>query len=363
MAAGERGHEPGGIVMPAQRQRGQRQPGRPALGPGRQRRHRRIGQGRPRVLEQLRRLRGREPQLSRAHFGQLAACPQPRQRQRRVAAAGQHHAYPGRPVLKQERERLVHLPRADQVVIVEDQQGLVRSQFVDQGRDQALERRRRRRPEQRAYPLADPLALPPARPQNAARTGPGRCPPRPATATRPGTRRAGPTRSAGPSCRTRRGRRPGPAPAPGPHPGAPSAAAAAPGPAATRACAAWWPARHPAPGPSPTIQPSLTCTLTASSDPYVRCWKDHRNDNCRASAGPHGAGHHANSQPSARRRQEHMPPRSARRAASMQISSPAPAGHSPERDDVLCLGWPGAGSVAARKARPGSGGSASRLGG
>ena len=48
------------------------------------------------MLEQLRRLRGREPQLGSAHLGQLTACPQPGQSQRRVAAAGQHHAYPGR---------------------------------------------------------------------------------------------------------------------------------------------------------------------------------------------------------------------------------------------------------------------------
>jgi hypothetical protein len=33
------------------------------------------------------------------------------------AAAGRHYAYPGRPVLDQERERLVHLQRADHVVV------------------------------------------------------------------------------------------------------------------------------------------------------------------------------------------------------------------------------------------------------
>ena len=92
VAAGERGHEGGGIVVPAQGQRGQRQPRRPALGPGPQRRHRRIRQRRRHVLEQLPGLRGPEPQLGRAHFGQLAAGPQPGQRQRRVGAAGQHHA-------------------------------------------------------------------------------------------------------------------------------------------------------------------------------------------------------------------------------------------------------------------------------
>ena len=39
VAAGERGHERGGVVLSAQGQRGQLQPGRPPLGPGRQRRH------------------------------------------------------------------------------------------------------------------------------------------------------------------------------------------------------------------------------------------------------------------------------------------------------------------------------------
>jgi len=34
-------------------------------------------------------------------------------------------------------------------------------------------------------------------------------------------------------------------------------------------------------------------------------------------------------------------------------AAPAPAGHSPERDDVWCRGWPGAGSAAARTARSG----------
>ena len=107
------------------------------------------------MLEQLPGLRGREPQLGHAYLGQLAACPQPCQRQRRIAAAGQHYAYSGRPVLDEERERLVHLLRVDHVVVVEDEQGLFPGQIVDQRRDQALERRRRGRAEQRSHPFAD----------------------------------------------------------------------------------------------------------------------------------------------------------------------------------------------------------------
>ena len=52
--------------------------------------------------------------------------------------------------------RRMHLRRADHVVIVEDQQGLVRGQIVDQRRDQPLERRWRGRAEQRGHPFADP---------------------------------------------------------------------------------------------------------------------------------------------------------------------------------------------------------------
>ena len=65
---------------------------------------------------------GGEPQVGRAQLGQLAAGPQPGQRQRRVAAAGQHHAQCRRQVVEQELQRRVHLRRADQVVVVEDQQ-------------------------------------------------------------------------------------------------------------------------------------------------------------------------------------------------------------------------------------------------
>ncbi len=54
----------------------------------------------------------------------------------------------------------MHLLRADHVVIIEDQQGLLRSQLVDQRRDQPLERRRRGRSEQRGHPFSGPGAGP-----------------------------------------------------------------------------------------------------------------------------------------------------------------------------------------------------------
>ena len=261
MAAGERGHERRGIVVPAQRQRGQLQPGRPAFGPGRQRRHRRIGQGRRRVLEQLGCLRGREPQNGLAYLGQLAAGPQPRQRQRRVAAAGQHHAHPGRPVLDQERERLVHLLRADQVIIVEDKHDLVRGQIVDQ--------RRTRPPNDdgagsRAAGCRSPSPAglgqrqPPRVRQKRGRVG---CRPRPATASRPARPRRSPVAPAGPAAVTGRAP-PGTRPRQSLHPRTTAAAAADRLRPRARACQPRSKPDITAPASSPTSQPSLTCPFT-----------------------------------------------------------------------------------------------------
>ena len=81
MASGERRHEPLDIGLAAQRQCGQLQPGRPALGLDRQRRNRRIEQGPAgpgwSLLQQRRRLGGGEPQLRGAQLGgaQLGELP------------------------------------------------------------------------------------------------------------------------------------------------------------------------------------------------------------------------------------------------------------------------------------------------
>ena len=168
VAAGKRRDEPGHILLPAQRQSGQLQAGRPPLGPGRQRGHRRFGQsqagpssGAP---QHHGRLGGGEPQLGRAQLSQLTAGSQPRERQRRITSARQHDTNPRRGMLQQERERLMHRLGADHVVVIEDQQRLarvwLRGQFVDQGCHQALERRRRGRPEQPGHPVADPGTRP-----------------------------------------------------------------------------------------------------------------------------------------------------------------------------------------------------------
>jgi hypothetical protein len=94
------------------------------------------------MLQQRRRLPGREPQVRGAQLGQLPAGPQPRQGQWRITAAGHRQVQPRRPVLEQEPQRLVHQARADHVIVIKDEQRLIRlgGQFIDQGRHQALER-------------------------------------------------------------------------------------------------------------------------------------------------------------------------------------------------------------------------------
>jgi hypothetical protein len=103
---------------------------------------------------------GGEPEVGRAQLGKLCARAQPRQAERRVGAAGQHQVQPRRQVLDQERHRLVHAKRADQVVVVEEQQDLLAGglsgYFVDHCGHHTAERPRRGRPEQRGYPCGDP---------------------------------------------------------------------------------------------------------------------------------------------------------------------------------------------------------------
>ncbi len=162
VAAADRRHAPGRIRVPPQRQPGQLQPRRPPLGAGHQRCHRRAGQARPRRLaEQLRRLLGGETQIRGAQLSQLAAGPQPRQRQRRVGPAGHHHPQARRQILQQERHRLMHRPGIDQVVVIQDQDHLIRagigSHLVDQGRHQPLSRTRGQRADPPGQPWAGPV--------------------------------------------------------------------------------------------------------------------------------------------------------------------------------------------------------------
>ena len=160
MAAAERRHEPGRIRVSPQRQSGQLQPRRPPLGAGYQRLRRHGRQARPRRLaQQRRRLLGGEAQVGGAQLSQLPAGPQPRQRQRRVSPAGHHHPQARRQILQQERHRLVHRPGIDQVIVIQDQQHLIRAgiggQLIDQDR-QPFRRTRR----QWAHPPGQPRPSP-----------------------------------------------------------------------------------------------------------------------------------------------------------------------------------------------------------
>ncbi len=164
VAAAERCNEADGIRLPPQGQGGQLQSGHPPLGPGRQRRHRRVRQvSTSRFAQQHRRLSHGEPQVGGAQLRQLPAGPQTRQRQRRIGPAGQHQVQSRRQMLNQELNGRVHELAADQVVVVQDQHHLVLAglggQLVDQRRHQPLKRRRRRRAEQRAGQLPDPCGV------------------------------------------------------------------------------------------------------------------------------------------------------------------------------------------------------------
>ena len=220
VAAGELLDEPGDVGASLQRQRGQLQPGRPALGALAQRRDDRVRQIAPdRHAQQLGRLAGVNRRSRGAQLGQLPAGPQPGQRQRRVAAAGQHQVQRGRQVVQQELQRPVHLRRVDQVVVVDDQRHVVgcRGELVDQRRHGRGERRRRGAGDQRTDPLGDPGPHPVQRGGDVAPE-----PHRVVVARvqrQPGDRPpvgAAPSRPAGSTCRTRPGRRPAPARLPSP---------------------------------------------------------------------------------------------------------------------------------------------------
>ena len=67
-----------------------------------------------------------EAQVGGADLDQLAAGPQPRQRQRRVGPAADHQVHLRREVLQQERHAGLEVGPVDQVVVVEHQVDLVR---------------------------------------------------------------------------------------------------------------------------------------------------------------------------------------------------------------------------------------------
>ena len=140
VVAGQLGHEPARLGMLPQRQGGQPQPGRPALGPPPQRLQLGPGQLDPVVGQQRRRLLEREGQVGLADLGELAGHPQPVQGQRRVGPAGHDQAELGGGVPEQEPELARHRRAARLVQVVEDQhhRAVELQQAADDGAQEAV---------------------------------------------------------------------------------------------------------------------------------------------------------------------------------------------------------------------------------
>ena len=127
VVAGEAGDEAGDVVAPLHRERRQLERGDPAFGAPLQRRDVLRRQVQAHHLVEVRRgLVGREAQVGGADLDELAARPQPSQRQRRVGAAGDHQVQLRREVLEQEGHPVVDVARVDDVVVVEHQHDVVR---------------------------------------------------------------------------------------------------------------------------------------------------------------------------------------------------------------------------------------------
>ena len=88
------------------------------------------------AVEQVRGLPHREPQVIGAQLDQIAAYPQPAQRQGWVGAGTQDQMQLARAAVQQRRDRLVDLSVADEVVVIEDDDDVIRKgrQLVDEDR-------------------------------------------------------------------------------------------------------------------------------------------------------------------------------------------------------------------------------------
>ena len=156
---GEARDEAGDVVAALHRERRQLDRGDPPLGAPLQRGDVLRRQVEPHhLVEVRRRLVGREAQIGGADLDELAAPAQPRQRQRRVGAAGEHQVDLRGQVLQQEGHPVLDLARLDDVVVVEHQHDVVRDgvEVVEQGGEDRLDRRRLGRLQERERVVADP---------------------------------------------------------------------------------------------------------------------------------------------------------------------------------------------------------------
>ena len=147
IVAGELGHELVRVLAALETQRREPQAGAPTLRPRVERLDQLLVEGQAVRLEQLMRLALREREVGRADLGEPAAHPQHVQRQRRVAAGGEHQSQRVRCVQQQEGELRQAFLVAQHVDVVEHQHHAFRErgQGVDEQRHERVARLAHRR--------------------------------------------------------------------------------------------------------------------------------------------------------------------------------------------------------------------------
>ena len=142
VAAGEGLDEASGVWMSLQGQRGQVQAGNPAFGAPFQGGDVLSFEGETHPLgEKLRGFGSGKPQVGGAQFGQLAPGTEPGQGQWWIFTGGDDQVHPRGQMLDEIRERLVNRFGIEQVVVVQDQDEMVRNggQVIEQGRQQRFD--------------------------------------------------------------------------------------------------------------------------------------------------------------------------------------------------------------------------------
>jgi hypothetical protein len=166
LLAGEARDELGAVAASLQREAGEVDAGDPALGAVQQQLELAVAESQPEAVVQQCPDPGLvEAQRLLGHLAELAPDPQPRHADGRRDPGGNGHVEATRAVLEQERDAVVDLRLADQVVVVEHQhdvRGRPR-QRVDQRRQAGVLRGGRRRRQRGVDGLRDVEARPPER--------------------------------------------------------------------------------------------------------------------------------------------------------------------------------------------------------
>ena len=158
VSAGEGPDEPGGVLSPLHRERGQLQAGDPAFGAGFQGGDvfRREVQAHH-LVEKFGGFGRGKTQVGGAQLGQLAPGAQAGQGQLWVLAGGDDQVHLRRQVLEQKGEGIVDRSGIDHVVVVKDEDEIVRDggDFVEQGRQDRFGRRWLRGLERTQHPCSN----------------------------------------------------------------------------------------------------------------------------------------------------------------------------------------------------------------